>query len=134
MEEEQLRRALAAQTRGGIVHPVFAGSALRGLGLEELMAGIPELLPSQAGDEDEPLSGTVFKIERDDAGHKIAYARLFSGAIRVRDRLGDEKVTALAGFEGGSVVQREGHRRRARSRRSGDCATCGSAILSGSRA
>ena len=107
VEEEQLRRALAAQARSGVVHPAFAGSALRGLGLQELMAGIPELLPSQAAGEEGPLSATVFKIERDDAGHKIAYARLFSGAIRVRDRLGDEKVTALAGFEGASVVQRK---------------------------
>jgi ribosomal protection tetracycline resistance protein len=107
VEEGQLRRALAAQARSGLVYPVFAGSALRDVGFEDLMAGIPELLPSQAGDDDGPLSGTVFKIERDDAGRKIAYARLFSGAIRVRDRLGDEKVTALAGFEGGSAVQRK---------------------------
>ena len=106
VEEEHLRRALVAQARTGLVYPVFAGSALRGVGLDELMAGIPELLPSQAGDEDAPLSGTVFKIERDPAGHKIAFARLFSGAIHVRDRLGDEKVTALAGFDGGTVVPR----------------------------
>src|SRR3954453_10847503 len=85
--DEQLRRALASQTRAGLVYPVFAGSALRDVGFEDLMAGIPELLPSQAGDEDGSLSATVFKIERDDAGHKIVFARLFSGAIRVRDRL-----------------------------------------------
>ena len=134
VDEEPLRRALAAQARSGLVHPVFAGSALQRLGFEELMAGIPELLPSQAGDEDEPLSGTVFKIERDDAGQKIAYARLFSGAIRVRDRLGDEKVTALAGIRGRIGRPAEDRRSGARSRRSGDCATRGSAMRSGCRA
>ena len=71
------------------------------------MAGVAELLPGEAADEEAPLSGTVFKVERGDDGQKIAYVRLFSGTLRARDRLGEEKVTALAGFVGGRAVQRD---------------------------
>ncbi len=103
--------SLAAQTARALVHPVFFGSAVTGDGLESLLAGITELLPAAAGDPDGPVSGAVFKIERGASGEKIAYVRMFSGTIRVRDRLQfgrglDDKVTAIAVFEHGPAVQR----------------------------
>lgn len=91
----RLRAGLAAQTRQALVHPVFLGSARTGAGIDELMAGIATLLPPADGDADGPLAGTVFKIERGPSGERIAYARLFSGTLRTRERLGEEKVTAL---------------------------------------
>jgi ribosomal protection tetracycline resistance protein len=106
----RLRVELAAQTKRALVHPVFFGSAITGAGVDALTAGIAELLPAEQGDVDGPLSGTVFKIERGGAGERIAYARVFSGTVKTRDRLtvrGDEeaKVTALEVFDRGSVVQ-----------------------------
>jgi ribosomal protection tetracycline resistance protein len=103
---ERLRDELAGQSRRGLVHPAFFGSALKGEGVEELMAALPKFLPAEAGDGNAPLSGTVFKIERGDDGQKVAYVRLFAGAVQARQRLGDEKVTALAGFEGGKAAHR----------------------------
>ena len=105
--DERLRAALAGQVRNGIVHPAYAGSALVGSGVDELMDGIAELLPGEGGDESGPVSGTVFKIERDAAGHRVAYVRMFSGSVRVRDRLGEHKVTAISGFEGGRAFPRD---------------------------
>jgi ribosomal protection tetracycline resistance protein len=107
----RLRRALAAQTKRALVHPLFFGSARTGAGVEALKAGIAELLPAAQGDADGPVSGTVFKIERGPSGEKIAYVRMFSGEVRTRDRLrfhGDdeEKVTAIDVFDRGSAVQR----------------------------
>src|SRR5829696_5641209 len=100
----RLRSALAAQSRQALVHPVFFGSAITGTGVDALTAGIAELLPSTGGDPDGPLSGTVFKVERGPAGEKIAYARLFSGTLRVRDRLpGGQKVTAVEVFDRGGA-------------------------------
>ncbi|MCI3224578.1 translation factor GTPase family protein [Streptomyces sp. NP-1717] len=106
---DRLRRELAAQTGRSLTHPVFFGSAMSGAGVDTLIAGIRELLPSTAGDEEGPVSGTVFKVERGAAGEKIAYVRMFSGALRVRDRLptgdGTEgKVTAITVFDDGSSV------------------------------
>jgi ribosomal protection tetracycline resistance protein len=107
----QLRGGLAAQARQALVYPVFFGSAMTGAGVDALMAGLTELLPAADGDADGPVSGTVFKVERGPAGEKIAYLRVFSGSVRVRDRLrfrGEDegKVTAIRVFDRGSAVQR----------------------------
>jgi ribosomal protection tetracycline resistance protein len=107
----RLRHELAAQTRRALVHPVFFGSAITGVGVDALIAGVQELLPASEGDAEGPLSGTVFKIERGPAGEKIAYVRLFSGRIRVRDRLrfgrsDESRVTALSVFGQGDTGQR----------------------------
>ena len=107
----RLREGLAAQSMQALAHPVFFGSALTGAGVESLMAGIAELLPAHAGDADAPVSGTVFKVERGPAGEKIAYVRMFSGTLRMRDRVrfgqdGERKVTAISVFEGGATVRR----------------------------
>jgi ribosomal protection tetracycline resistance protein len=107
----RLRRELAVQARQALAHPVFFGSALTGAGVDALTAGIKEFLPAAAGDADGPVSGTVFKVERSPAGEKIAYARMFSGTLRVRDRLrlgrdGARKVTAISVFERGPAAPR----------------------------
>jgi ribosomal protection tetracycline resistance protein len=111
----RLLEALAAQTKAALVQPVFFGSALTGAGVDELMEGVARVLPAVAGAADEAVSASVFKVERGPAGEKVAYARLFSGTIRVRDRLcihapGDEqreaaKVTAVAAFDGATAVR-----------------------------
>ena len=104
------REALVRQTRAAALHPVFFGSALTGDGIEPLVAGIAALLPADAGDTEAPLAGAVFKIERGEAGEKVAYARLFAGTLRVRERLqvgdSEEKVTAIHVFERGPAAQR----------------------------
>jgi ribosomal protection tetracycline resistance protein len=127
----QLRGELAVQTRRGQVHPVFFGSAITGAGIAPLTAGIASLLPAPSGDPGGPLSGRIFKIERGSRAEKIAYVRMFSGTVHVRDRLrfssgrpgspgaaggrvgpGDHggasgKVTAVAVFERGPAVPRQ---------------------------
>jgi ribosomal protection tetracycline resistance protein len=108
----RLRGELAAQTGKALVHPVFFGSAMTGAGVDELIAGITELLPAAEGDVDGPVSGTVFKVERGRAGEKIALVRMFSGTVSVRDRLQldrDEegRVTGIEVFERGSSVRQD---------------------------
>ncbi|MGC5311773.1 GTP-binding protein [Micromonospora zamorensis] len=83
----RLRAALATRTSRALVQPVYAGSAITGAGVDALIAGITELLPTVQGDADAPVSGTVFAIERGPAGEKIALVRLFAGTIRIRDRV-----------------------------------------------
>jgi ribosomal protection tetracycline resistance protein len=83
----RLHAALAGQTRRALVHPVYFGSAITGAGVPQLIDGIERLLPAADGGAHDPLSATVFKIERGPAGEKVAYARVFSGTLRVRDRV-----------------------------------------------
>ncbi|MEZ0069338.1 ribosomal protection tetracycline resistance protein [Streptacidiphilus sp. MAP12-20] len=117
----RLRAALVEQAGRALVHPVYFGSAVTGAGVGSLAAGLRAFLPSgaagegKADTEDEPASGTVFKVERGPAGEKIAYVRLFGGTVRARDRVrfgpprggrGDEaKVTAIGVFEHGTGLR-----------------------------
>jgi ribosomal protection tetracycline resistance protein len=102
--EDLLEKALKAQTANAEAHPVYFGSAITGAGVTALQAAIADLLPAAAGDPDGPLSGTVFKVERGPAGEKIAYVRMFSGTVRVRDKIDDAKVTAIGVFDRGTAV------------------------------
>jgi ribosomal protection tetracycline resistance protein len=108
---EWVRAVLAEQTQLALVHPVFFGAAITGAGVKDLAAGIAELLPGARGNSGAALAASVFKIERGARGDKIAYARVFSGTLTVRDRVpfgrdGEGKVTALAVFEHGGAVPR----------------------------
>jgi len=109
--QRRLLDELASQTQRVLVHPVYFGSALTGAGVDAVMAGISELLPSSTGDPEAAPSASVFKIERAPNGEKVAYVRMFAGTIRTRDRVGfgsghEGKVTAVAVFEEGPAVQR----------------------------
>jgi ribosomal protection tetracycline resistance protein len=99
----QALSALADRTRQALAHPVYFGSAITGVGIDALVEGITSMLPTAAV-ADGPMSGTVFKVERGAAGEKIAYVRMQAGTLRVRDRLGDDKVTAISVFSHGTSV------------------------------
>jgi ribosomal protection tetracycline resistance protein len=83
----RLRSALAAQTRVAAVHPVYLGSAAKGIGIAPLLAGVDELLDGVTRDPDAAVSGRVFKIERTASGERVAYVRLFAGTLRPRQRV-----------------------------------------------
>jgi ribosomal protection tetracycline resistance protein len=111
VSSRRLREALAEQTKRALVHPVFCGSAKTGEGVDALRAGLVQLLPAGVGEPDGPVVGTVFKIEREPGGEKIAYVRMFSGTVHTRDSLHfgsdrEGKVTALRVFDDGGAVQR----------------------------
>ena len=106
-----LREKLAGQVRDRLLHPVYFGSAITGAGADVLLSALPELLPAADGDPDGPVAGRVFKIERGPGGEKIAFARLFSGTVSVRDRVpfgghGSGKVTAVSVFADGGAERR----------------------------
>ncbi|MFJ6675762.1 GTP-binding protein [Actinosynnema sp. NPDC091369] len=77
---------LRDQTCRGLVHPVYFGSAMSGAGTAELTDGVRRFLAPRPVVSDEPR-GTVFAVERTGQGEKVAYLRMFSGAVRGRQRL-----------------------------------------------
>jgi ribosomal protection tetracycline resistance protein len=107
----RLRADLAALTRRALVHPLYFGSAITGVGVDALTAGIEEFLPAGRGDVAGAVEGTVFKVTRGSTGEKIAYVRMVSGTVHTRERVPfgrsqEGKVTAIRVFERGSAVQR----------------------------
>ncbi|HEX3226041.1 MAG TPA: translation factor GTPase family protein [Gaiellaceae bacterium] len=107
---QHVRRALVDQVRRSLIHPVFFGSAMTGEGIDAIQQGIAQLLPPAEGDPSGPLAASVFKVERDGHGEKVAYVRMFSGTLHTRDRVrfadGDEaKVTLLRVFDEGEARQ-----------------------------
>ena len=79
--------ALTRQTRAAAISPVFYGSAITGAGVSNLLAHLGDLTPSQTSRDGAPLSATVFKLEREASGEKVAYLRLYAGGLRVKERV-----------------------------------------------
>jgi ribosomal protection tetracycline resistance protein len=115
-----LAAELREQVAAGLVVPVYFGSAITGAGVPELMAGIAEWLPIAGEETDQPISGDIFKIERQPAGEKVVFARLFTGRLAMRQRVGlrrrdpsgeiatiEERVTAIDRFAAGTTTPAE---------------------------
>ncbi|PTM57647.1 elongation factor G [Desmospora activa] len=87
IREDQVKVALADQVRSAHLYPVYFGSAVTGIGVPELLSGVTEWFPFNQQEAEAPLAGIVFKIEKEDSGEKIAYIRLFSGRLQVREQV-----------------------------------------------
>lgn len=72
LTEERLGRSLADQVARGLVHPVFAGAAMTGVGISDLASAFTTILPARRPDADGPVAGKIFKIERGWAGKSCA--------------------------------------------------------------
>ncbi len=97
---DELKAALRRATIAGQLQPVFCGSALKNKGIQPLLDGIVEYLPSpvdippvrginpETGEEevreardDAPLAALVFKIVTDPYAGRLAYFRVYSGTL-----------------------------------------------------
>lgn len=87
LAEGQLHQALTDQIRDAKLYPILFGSAMTGVGVSQLLAAVATFFPINESLTDAPLSAVVFKIGKEASGEKIAYVRLFSGSIRVREYL-----------------------------------------------
>jgi len=104
--EQELRNALRAATISFKLHPVFTGSALKYVGVQRLIDGVIDYLPSPMDmppivghdvkdpdksierhpNPDEPFCGLVFKIVNDQHGD-LTYVRIYSGKLEKGSRV-----------------------------------------------
>jgi elongation factor G len=103
---EMLKRALRAATLDITVTPVFAGSAFKNKGIQPLLDGVVDYLPSPLDVPpihgidprtehelsrrpalDEPFSALVFKVMSDPYVGKLTYFRVYSGQLKAGDRV-----------------------------------------------
>jgi ribosomal protection tetracycline resistance protein len=102
----RVRGAIREGVRRDALTPVVCGSAVTGAGVRELCRVLVELLPP-AVEDDGPVAGTVFAVDRDERGRR-AWVRLWSGRLRVRDRVEfggprPERITGIEVSEPGGV-------------------------------
>src|SRR6187397_3015475 len=103
---DMLKRALRAATLDSSVTPVFAGSAFKNKGVQPLLDGVVDYLPSPLDVPpvhgidprtehelsrrpalDEPFSALVFKVMSDPYVGKMTYFRVYSGQLKAGDRV-----------------------------------------------
>ena len=100
---DEIRKAVR---RGAIANeftPVFCGAALKNMGVQRLLDGVVDYLPSpidvppitarrpdgtdveRPSDDDAPLAALAFKIVTDPYVGRLAYTRVYSGVLRSGD-------------------------------------------------
>ena len=101
LSESEIRQGLRMRTIRNEIVPVFCGSSFKNKGVQPLLDGVVDFLPSpldlppvqgidpQTGEEkarvgrpEEPLSALVFKIATDPFVGKLAFVRVYSGVLR----------------------------------------------------
>ena len=86
-------------------YPVFHGSALKNIGIDELLFAITSYLPIRNDNAVDNLSAYIYKIDRDEESRKLTYLRIFSGNIKIREDVsinGTEEILKIKNLE--SVV------------------------------
>lgn len=84
----------------GEIYPVLSGSALKDEGIDRFFACLHQLTATDY--QEKELSGWVYKVKVE-KGVRHAFLKLTGGELRVRDYLGDEKVTEIKKVFGGKM-------------------------------
>jgi elongation factor G len=100
IDADQLRAAIRKATLDIRMTPVFCGSAFKNKGVQPLLDGVVDYLPSPPdrppvvgmtpdgdeiqleADEDGPLAALAFKVQADPHVGKLTYIRVYSGTLR----------------------------------------------------
>jgi elongation factor G len=101
LSNEELRHAIRAATIKGAIFPVFCGSAFKNKGVQTLLDGVIDYLPSpvdipaiqghlphkdetfetREASDDAPFSALAFKIATDPYVGKLTFFRVYSGSL-----------------------------------------------------
>jgi elongation factor G len=102
LSEDEIRTAVRKATLAGALVPVFCGAAFKNKGVQRLLDGIIDFLPSpldvpavmghlphhdetfveRAASDEEPFSALAFKIATDPYVGKLTFFRVYSGVLR----------------------------------------------------
>ena len=104
---EDFFSSLIHHTKNGQLYPVFFGSALYGVGVDELLTALPRYLPDAGGNND-TLSAVVFKVDNSNK-KRLVYVRIYSGSISFRGPVSFHgqtwQVTKLYGLYDGRLTK-----------------------------
>jgi elongation factor G len=100
LTEDEIRQGIRALTIDNQIIPVFAGSAFKNKGVQALLDGVVDYLPSPADlcdiqgthprtgeqltrslSDDSPFAALAFKVQTDPYVGRLTYARIYSGVL-----------------------------------------------------
>lgn len=80
------------------IFPCFAGSALKLIGIDDLLAGLAQW--TQPVKPTASFSARVFKISHDRQGHRLTWLKITGGILQARHTINDEKAAELRDYAG----------------------------------
>lgn len=110
LEIQDLQREKCRRIQNGSLFPIYHGSAKNNIGTEKLIEVIIETFVSRVDSSQSELCGSVFKIEYTDQKKRLAYLRLYSGTLHLRDTIflsqkQKIKITEMKIPSNGEIVQ-----------------------------
>ena len=81
-----------------MVFPCYFGSALKMTGVAEFLDGIYQWIKLPSYNDN--FGAKVFKIARDEQNMRLTYLKVIGGTLKVRDLLGEEKVSQIRVYSG----------------------------------
>ncbi len=84
--------------RGRRIFPVFFGSGLKGDGVPELLDALVRFLPEKEYPDE--FGARIYKITHDASGARVLRVKVTGGTLRVRDRIGEERVSQIRVYTG----------------------------------
>jgi ribosomal protection tetracycline resistance protein len=110
-EKIEIKSTIIKEIEKNNLYPIYHGSALQGVGVEELLEGITTFLPKIKSNSEKPLSAVVYKIQREQNNQKNVYLRLFQGILKYREIVNLEekneelKIRNLETIKNGKIVK-----------------------------
>ena len=84
---QELKQEEYEQVQKGSLFPIYHGSAKNNIGTQQLIEVISDIFCSEMDKSQSELCGSVFKIEYTDRKQRLAYLRLYSGTLHLRDTI-----------------------------------------------
>ncbi|MGN0367514.1 MAG: NYN domain-containing protein, partial [Wujia sp.] len=95
VEIEQIREMIKHRT----LFPCYFISALKLIGIEELLTGLNTYTDSSYHDEAE-FGAKAFKVTRDEKGNRLLHIKVIQGTLMVRESIQGQKVTQIRRYQG----------------------------------
>ena len=83
---------------GELCYPVWFGSGLKLEGVDEFCGDLTRYL--RAKEYPAEFGAKVFKISHDGQGNRLTHLKVTGGALRVRDSIGEEKISQIRLYQG----------------------------------
>ena len=87
LNQQELEREESARFQACSLFPIYHGSAKANIGTEQLIEVIADKFYSSTDKSHFELCGSIFKIEYSEKGQRLAYLRLYSGMLHLRDNI-----------------------------------------------